>query len=318
MTPQDMLDYGLGRLDGPHLREFESDLASDESLQRKCDLLRRSIQHLLDDGIEPPPGLRRRTVEFVSAQINPAPVKKPWLSISDFLPRTVPFRLADVAVAAGILLAGLITLLPALHRGKAAADLAACTFNLKQLGLGLGQYATAHHVFPDIEPNDFAVTFAVKLKDGGFLQDFTILDCPCGTPCEDPKDLNDCLAMIRAARSSSPVALPIKCDYAYNVGYLNSNSGRPMCCKPSIDGLTPLVADQPGFTLTGEILEGNSPNHHGRGQNILFADQSVRWYRFRSVMQDGDLYLNDARRPSYGLHERDISLVPGGVRVLAR
>ena len=55
-----------------------------------------------------PPDLASRTLAFVSE-------KRRRRSILDFVPVTVPFRWADAAVAACILLAGLLTLLPAIQ-----------------------------------------------------------------------------------------------------------------------------------------------------------------------------------------------------------
>ena len=58
----------------------------------------------------------------------------------------VPFRWADIAVAAGIFIAGTLTLLPAIHRSRERMNQAGCVFNLQQLGNSLGQYAVAASV----------------------------------------------------------------------------------------------------------------------------------------------------------------------------
>ena len=71
-----------------------------------------------------------------------------------------------------------------------------------------------------------------------------------------------------------------------------------------------MLADQPNHEGL-RINEGNSLNHGGRGQNVLFGDGSVKWYRTRQVsLADPDLYLNNEHKAQPGLHEGDSVLVP--------
>ena len=71
----------------------------------------------------------------------------------------------------------------------------------------------------------------------------------------------------------------------------------------------PLLADQPSHQ-DGAILEGNSPNHGFRGQNVLFSDLHVEWFPTRRVQLDRDLFLNDQNRPAPGVSPIDSALVP--------
>src|SRR4051812_1417955 len=101
MNPDDLLDYALKQLDGPALQQVEHRIAADPSAARAAERLTLAVRQLLDDGYQddpPPPDLARRTVAFVAES---ARRRK---SILDFVPATVPFRWADVAVAAGIFL----------------------------------------------------------------------------------------------------------------------------------------------------------------------------------------------------------------------
>src|SRR5262249_33512442 len=125
MNAQDMLDHALGQLEGPRRAEVERQLAADPSQAHTYDCLVRAIEQLLDDGLafEAPPDLARRTLAYVSEH-------RRQRRILDFVPVRVPFRWADVAVAACVLLAGVLTLLPAVQRSKARMDQAACVFNL--------------------------------------------------------------------------------------------------------------------------------------------------------------------------------------------
>src|SRR4051794_15682147 len=177
MNPSDMLDYTLGQLDDPAREQAEVEIARDSQLAANLDRLGRSIHRLLDDGeeIEIPAGLARRTVTLVAERSRRR-------SILDFVPRTVPFRWADVAVAASIFFASLLTLVPALQRSRDRMDQAGCGFNLQQLGIGLAQYAALHGQYPHApadQPGAASGTFAVTLQDSGMLRDVSTLDCPC-------------------------------------------------------------------------------------------------------------------------------------------
>jgi prepilin-type processing-associated H-X9-DG protein len=99
-------------------------------------------------------------------------------------------------------------------------------------------------------------------------------------------------------------------DYAYNVGYRHA-SGHPGPLEVEHSSRIPVLADQPNHENYLRINEGNSPNHGGRGQNVLFGDGSVRWFRSRNIgPHDPDLYLNNERQPRPGVHVQDSVLVP--------
>ena len=184
MNAPDMLDYALGRLEGPAREQAEREIAGDPDLAEILDRLGRAVHQLLDDGdaktLEPPEGLALQTLARSMRRVARR------RTVLDYVPATVPFRWADLAVAAGILLAGLLTLVPAVRCSKIGMDQAGCVFNLQQLGLGLAQYAIQHHHYPYAPPDHPAAAsgcFAVLLHDAGLLPDPATLDCPCnGTP----------------------------------------------------------------------------------------------------------------------------------------
>jgi anti-sigma-K factor RskA len=121
MKPDDLLDYALGQLEGPAKDTVETAIADDQRLGLKADRLAQTLGWLLDDGdeIEPPAGLASRTVAFVADRSSKR------AAILDYVPARIPFRWADVAVAAGILLAGLLTLLPAMNATRNKVNQAA-------------------------------------------------------------------------------------------------------------------------------------------------------------------------------------------------
>jgi hypothetical protein len=68
MDHSQLLDYALGRLDGPRCEELEGRLATDSDLSRRFARLKSRLVHLLDDGqaegsspsLEPPDSPRPR------------------------------------------------------------------------------------------------------------------------------------------------------------------------------------------------------------------------------------------------------------------
>lgn len=298
MNPDHLLDYSLGQLDGRPLAMLEAELGRDPGLRDRADRLGRALGHLLDDGDpgEPPAGLAARTLAFVDDRR--AVGKR---TILDLAPRRVPFRWADVAVAAGILVAGLLTLVPAIRSGREQMNQAACSYNLQHLGTSLAQYATNHRHYPQVV--DPASTkpvgwYAEALKNDQLLNDPTALHCPCK---------GDCPA--EAQRTN-----PRHMDFAYNVGYIESGQPRPI--TPWLPAAVPLLADQPAFDAQGRVHAGNSPNHGRRGQNVLFSDLSMRWLPTRVVgPHDRDLFLNQRALPEPGVSSSDSAVMPPAFHV---
>jgi hypothetical protein len=313
MNASDMLDYALGRLEGPDRDQAEREIADDPALAEALDRLGRAMHQLLDDGdakatLEPPEGLALQTI----AQVDEARRMR-RRTMLDFMPASVPFRWTDLAVAAGILLASLLTLVPAVRCSKMRMDQAGCGLNLRQLGVSLAQYAIQHHHFPYAPPDhpDAASgCFAILLRDQGLLTDPATLDCPCNGMHARAAGLPSVNTLCELQhKSPGCVSRVLHCDYAYNLG-CRDGSGHPRAIPARLSTSLPLLADQPpheGF----RILEGNSPNHGERGQNVLYSDGHVRWHSTRYVgPQDDDLFLNARHRPEPGDSIQDAVLVP--------
>jgi hypothetical protein len=301
MKPEVLLDYALGQLEGPESEAVEAALACDPDLASRADRLALGLHRLLDDGeeFEPPVGLVDRTVSFVADRT----AKR---AILDFVPARVPFRWTDFAVAASILMAGVLTLLPAVSATREKMNQMGCGFNLQQLGKSLANYANRHNHYPDVcsKGTDAHVGhYAIALKDEYLLHDLRSLHCPCKGKCPE-------------FVGTKPD--PMHIDYAYNVGYFSHQSGQPEPAKLPLPGAIPLLADQPPHH-EGTILEGNSPNHGKRGQNVLFSDLHVQWFASRRISPlDRDLFLNDRDRPEPGLGQHDAALIPAVFHVESR
>jgi hypothetical protein len=232
------------------------------------------------------------------------------------MPVKVPFRWADVAVAAGILVAGLLTLAPAVYRSRDRMNQAGCVFNLQRLGVGLAQYGHQNRSYPYTHPDcpqATAGTFAALLHDSGLLDDLTVLDCPSNGACRHPhSSLPDLKALCKLKAEDPARYQRLLCwDYAYHAGYRDPAGATHPLATPCASS-TPLLADQPPHQADLQrILPGNSPNHRGGGQNVLFSDLHVDWHNTRSLgPQDPDMFLNNAQQPGPGLHPQDAVLLP--------
>jgi hypothetical protein len=311
MNAEKMIEYALCKSE-PGDRFGGLDL--DPEQMRRLERLQMAVHRLVDDGpeLELPPELARRTVAFVARN------RSRPMTLLDQVATRLPFRWADFAVAAGIFIAGTMTLLPAIHRSRERMNQAGCVFNLQQLGNSLAQYASLHPFLP-YPPANRADThtgmFAVILHDAGVLDNLTVLDCPCNGACPHAmKDLANFEQVDRIRKTDPKSYQRMLCwDYAYNVGYRHASSG-PGPLEVVHASQIPVLADQPDHEDFLTIREGNSPNHGRRGQNVLFGDGSVRWFHSRLVSPiDPDIYLNNDHQPRPGVDVSDSVLMPSKI-----
>jgi prepilin-type processing-associated H-X9-DG protein len=93
--------------------------------------------------------------------------------------------------------------------------------------------------------------------------------------------------------------------YAYSLGFLDNGQYQPpMKTHVGMRSLTPLMAD-----ALCDGADGNSLNHGGEGQNVLFQDGHVKFVKVRSVGYEGDdIYWNKAYKVAAGLDRFDTVL----------
>jgi prepilin-type processing-associated H-X9-DG protein len=322
IAPDSLLEAALNQLEPADADRLDRALEADAALADRLAQTRAGLGRLLDDGEgpEPPVGLAGRALARVAAEGHRTAPRRPVL---EFAPARIPFRWADVAVAAGIFLASLITLIPAIQRGQWRMQQSACEYNLHTLGVALAQYSGDQGSYPYLEddsPASCAGAYPVLLGEAGLLPGVAHLDCP-GNGRNRLPNYVPTLADLRVQEERSPVSSPLLCDadYAYHLGYRTpSGRERPVAVtQPGhLQSLLPLLGDRPAHRRGpgGEvqILDGNSPNHGGAGQNVLFADGSVRWHPTRRLGPvDADIFLNDQRRPAPGVKPFDAVLAPG-------
>ena len=315
MNAEKMIENVLCRAEATERESDDRALHLDPEQSARLECLRRAVDRLLDDGaeFEHPPELGRRTLAFVAAN------RRRPMSLLDQVATRLPFRWADLAVAAGIFIAGTLTLLPAIHRSRERMNQAGCVFNLQQLGNSLAQYASLHPFLPyppSHRSDTHAGMFAVMLHDAGVLENLSVLDCPCNGACPHVTKELASFEQVDQIRKSDPTAYQrMLCwDYAYNVGYRHASSGHvgPLECAQSSQ--IPVIADQPDHQDFQMIREGNSPNHGRRGQNVLFGDGTVRWFYSRNIGPlDPDLYLNNNHEARPGTQLSDSVLMPSKI-----
>jgi len=310
MNAEEMIEYVLSNKEGSERDQVDRVLLSDPDQMARVERLRSSIYLLLDDGspFDEPADLARRTIVFVARNRS-----RPRTFLEQ-MPMRVPFRWADFAVAASIFIAGVLTLIPAI-RSRERMNQAGCVFNLQQLGNSLGQYASLHPFlpYPPAHRSDtHAGMFAVMLHDAGVLNNLSLLDCPCNGPCQHGMKELASFEQVDHIRRTEPERYQrmLGWDYAYNVGYRHA-SGHAGPLEVINASRIPVLADQPDHENYLKIREGNSPNHRRWGQNVLFGDGSVGWFRTRRISpNDPDLYLNNEHQPRPGIHVEDSVLVP--------
>ena len=312
MTAEQMLDYTFNQLDGPARIAFEHALSRDPVLADRVNRLDRGVASLLDDGevIEPPAGLRERTLGFV-AHRNARPLP------TDYTPSRTRFRMADFAVAATVFFAAILTLSVPLLRSRMQMDQTVCASNLGKLGVSLGMYKTTHGEFPLVPASLPVGTYGLMLQDARALDDPNGPDS-ARRPSKD-KVPASALPSLRQRfcqmAESSPRRScrdlrrrPLRLQRGLPPPRSRRGRGRARTPPRNVD---PHRRRLPRLRRPeGRVLDGNSPNHGGRGQNVLYADGHLEWRRNRWVSQhDSDLYLNEAKQPAAGLHSGDAALM---------
>lgn len=304
MNPQDLLDYHFGQLTHARQIQLEAEFAKKPELAERSQRLGDSIRNLVDDGesYDPPADLAARTLAFVDSTQH-ASRKIDWA------PRRVNFRMADLAVAATIFLAGLATLVPAISRMKAQVMVTQCVDNLRRLGTVLGSYANSTGHFPFFGGTNGQKPEMPEMLDQAGL-DCSVMACPTKQGGFQLASLRDVSPLARWVEQRRPDwRRGLENGYAFNVGYLES-PGKPSPIPANTSEIFPLVADPPPLDSMLRLTSGNSPNHGGSGQNVLFSDLHVRWLKNRRLPGDDDIYQNASSRRGYGLHKNDATLLP--------
>jgi prepilin-type processing-associated H-X9-DG protein len=305
---EQLLDYLLNNLDEPARRKVEARLQTDAEARGQLELLQRALAPLAADAeIVPPPALAARTVARVAEHICTDLPHAPVILRAD--PGVRPWwRRADALVAASLLLTFAGLGISALWKARStSAAVAECANNLLEFHKAVKAYEDQHHSLPVIvanAPHDVAGMVAPVLYEARVLPATFTVRCPGHGPFQPCSVTLTDLQNLPPAQFAQE-APKLLVSYAYSLGYRDENNVWHACSvladQPT--GHVPLLADTP----PPDAAAGNSLNHGGRGQNVLFLDGHVRFLTDRRPGGD-DLFLNRARRIAAGLDSYDAVL----------
>jgi hypothetical protein len=257
---------------------------------------------------QPPAGLAVRTIARVAeysclnlsrapiAGCRPAPTRSWW-------------RRADLVVAASLLLMALGLGMPALLRLRVGPSMVECENNLRVFSAGLQEYHDHHRQFPSVvveRPRDAAGMVVPILASAGVLPTSTNVRCPGNGPGAP------CPFTLEHMRALSPEDFSLQAgnlfpSYAYSLGHRDEDDHYfgPEVPEGQQASDFPLMADGP----PPDGGPGNSKNHGGAGQFVLFADGHVRFVTLRTVgFQNDDIYRNKENKVAAGLDPCDTVL----------
>jgi hypothetical protein len=329
MTP-DLLGYLLRSLEPDEALVVEEYLESSPEARRQLRLLRKQLGPLdAWEAAEIPPDLFYQTlrtvatkrIEAIAPLVIPVPsrpkseaILQPWVT-SDLAPRVSSWRRPDIWVAIALLVIVGAAIPPVLQFVRQRAAQVECSDNMRQLYASLMEYARAHQgqfPVPTAQgPAARAGIYAPVLFDEGYWGERLRLGCGQNTPVRpvalrevQQHDPNDSAWWTRVGGS-----------YGYHLGYVVNEGGvvRIMAIRNGDGDNIPILADRP--PRAGEPLDfynGNSPNHDGRGQNVLYTGGQVAFqpYRYALHGDNKDIYLNRKKMPFAGTDKHDAVIAP--------
>jgi hypothetical protein len=280
-----LLGYLLDAIEPAEREEIEARLLMDAELQDDLACLRRKLAVLDDDECEPPSGLAARTCNYVAARatVSPKPVPAP----------VGTWRVQDIIVGGGILLAACMLVFPAVAHSLSTARINSCQNNLRAIGVALAQYSEYNGGFFPLVPKEgplaAAGMYAPVLFDLNLVPAPAVLVCPSSQLADERETFTvpTIVQVIQVPESElSRLQSRMGGSYGYTFGYNDNgyyhghrNLGRANFA---------LMADAPG-----EQSGDRSPNHSGVGQNVLFEDMHVAFLKHcRLSGCDDHIYIN--------------------------
>ncbi len=316
---ENLIGYLLKALDADEQREVEKYLREHPEAHKRLDQLRLGLDVLGRDADEgdPPAGLWVATLARVAEHKcgTALPAVPAAAARSGVGGRPSRWRRADVLVAALLLV--VVGGLAAAWIARAQRDQHRidCENNLRRFDLALENYADNHNgLYPWVgaePPKNFAGSFVPALSEAKAMPPGLSVSCP-GDPPRPPSAVTfDDLSRLSHEEPEKYRATTrdLAACYAYPLGYREPGGTALYGLTRLMDGMLPLMADAPACGGSGnEVRPGNSPNHGGKGQNVLFRDGHVEFVTTRTRGTDHDLYLNAEQKAAAGRGPTDVVL----------
>jgi type II secretory pathway pseudopilin PulG len=327
----DLLGYLMHAVEPDEARQIENLLESDLELRKEMVKLRQKLAPLeLLENAEPSTELVYQTLRGVATARShemPAPVPasvkssskhrsavvEPWKS-NEYEAAPTTWRRADAWALIAIVMMICLAIPPLLQYVRDRALQTECRENMRQVYSALDNYMSNHNgSIPALAPSgpaSHAGVYAVTLRDRGLWGDTLRVSCP---PNAGPK-LPPTMAEIQQHKDEEQAYWQnFAGTYAYHLGYVQNDNG-----KMSIKALNrtdgdslPILADRaPRFGEVPQWASANSPNHGGRGQNVLHLGGHVQFFIFRSAAggDDHDIFRNQNNQQYAGVKLQDIVL----------
>jgi len=307
---ENLLGYLLKALDDDTTAALEGRLQAEAETRWRLEHLRATLEPLAaDKGDGPlPSGLAVRTLarvaEHCCLHLSQAPA-----AICRAAPPRSWWRRADIVVAASLLLLAAGLGLPALFRARVGSTMAECENNLRAFSDGLQGYHDTHGQFPSVfaeRPRDAAGMVVPILANAGVLPAVANVRCPGSGPGAA------CPLTLKQARALSLEEFILQASklvpsYAYSLGHRDDEEHYFGPAVPDGQQASDFALMADGPPLDDDM--GNSPNHGGTGQFVLFADGHVRFVTLRTIgFQKDDIYRNKDNKIAAGLDPCDTVL----------
>ncbi len=306
---ENFVGYLLEALDARERDQVEKYLHQHPEALGRMDLLRQALVplELADGEVELPPGLADRTLAAVARLDQGALPRAPKLSGRSLASSWTFWRRADVLVAACLLLLVGSIAVTWIARARHQAGLSDCQNDLFAMYNGIQVYKDVHGKLPNVHniakpPRNVAGMVVPKLIAAGCLDTNFCVHAPDGKKVAPPLTYDQAVKLSDEEFQSKAGQLT-PC-YGFALGYRDENGelqGPQYTSNKSSDAIV-LMADRP----PANPYTGNSPNHDGKGQNVLFLSGKVGFFSDRSSsFQGDDLYLNKNQKVGAGVNWDD-------------
>lgn len=318
-----LFGYLLNSLEPDEHRQVEEYLRTHPEAAAKLERMRQALAPLSAEAETPAP--RRSLVIGTLALIAEVQCRPPLPPAPPTpRPKERPRDWRWVARRANILVAASLFFVVAglgatwVVHARQEAQRVSCENNLRKWGGALQQYSDgyANH-YPTVQregPLGIAGIFVPMLNDAGLVTPDMSVGCPAlGLQAPPTKSVRELEWLYKTDPNGFQVIAPsLARDYAYTLGYLEN--GQLHGLSRDVGDRQPILADRPPLDALG-----SSPNHGGRGQNVLYVGGNVRWCAVRTSGVGGDdIYLSTNGLVEAGQSPTDTVLAPSEATPIAR